>query len=329
MGLIQLNDKDLKEIYFDINALKEVFENGITEFQTDFGFNKEKLGSYELVTNQQGSVYFTKTKYYFHENILAKSFNNINNVALYFIRKGGGMYDFTANSKPILQNTHNVLFMHEDYKGLGAYSKEQLTETTSLHLPISYFKDLANIYPEIFETYFLRYQKGETFYLNDNYILTSFQINQILSQLDNSHLLGNCHKVYADAKVLELLSLIFKKGKSKRENKYCKTISDREKIREAASILILDIYTPPSIRDLSLKVGLNEKKLKYGFKEVFDTTVYGYLFEYKMSLAQQLVLDTDKSISEIALLVGYDYVSHFCTAFKRKFGIPPKKMRDN
>lgn len=327
MDLFRLDDKDLTEVCFDMDTLKEVFYEGISNFQTDFGFDELDLGNYHLTTYQQGNIYFAKTKYFFHKNILAKSSSNINNVTLYFVRKGGGVYDFTLNSKPILQNNHNVLFSHEDYKSSGVYSKEKLTETTSLHLPISHFENLVAIYPEIFETYFLRYQKGESFYLNNNYMPNSSQINQILLQLDNSHLLGNCHKVYTDAKIMELLSLVFQKNESKQKEKYCKTISDRNKIHEAASILVLDIYNPPCVRDLALKVGLNEKKLKYGFKEVFNTTVYGYLFEHKMSLAQQLLLDTSKSISEVAILSGYEYLSHFCTAFKRKFGTSPKAIR--
>ncbi|MFC2634249.1 MAG: helix-turn-helix transcriptional regulator, partial [Capnocytophaga granulosa] len=52
-----------------------------------------------------------------------------------------------------------------------------------------------------------------------------------------------------------------------------------------------------------------------------------YLYDYKMNLAQQLLLHTDKSIGEIALQCGYEHLSHFSTAFKRKFGLSPQEMR--
>ncbi len=60
---------------------------------------------------------------------------------------------------------------------------------------------------------------------------------------------------------------------------------------------------------------------------MFGTTVFGYLFDYKMQLAKQYLLDTEKPISEVALLCGYEYVSHFSTAFKRKYGFSPLEMR--
>ncbi|MDR0750669.1 MAG: AraC family transcriptional regulator [Tannerellaceae bacterium] len=39
------------------------------------------------------------------------------------------------------------------------------------------------------------------------------------------------------------------------------------------------------------------------------------------------VRDTDKTIQEIADLTGYEYQSHFTTAFKRKFYVSPQEYR--
>ncbi|PIE86081.1 MAG: AraC family transcriptional regulator, partial [Bacteroidia bacterium] len=49
--------------------------------------------------------------------------------------------------------------------------------------------------------------------------------------------------------------------------------------------------------------------------------------DYKMQLATQLLRDTNQSITEIAEQCGYDYASHFCTAFKRRFGVSPNEER--
>ncbi|MBO7630103.1 MAG: helix-turn-helix domain-containing protein, partial [Bacteroidales bacterium] len=34
------------------------------------------------------------------------------------------------------------------------------------------------------------------------------------------------------------------------------------------------------------------------------------------------------SIAEIGLLLGYEYQSHFCTAFRRKYGMSPTDFRE-
>ena len=74
-------------------------------------------------------------------------------------------------------------------------------------------------------------------------------------------------------------------------------------------------------------VGTNECTLKNGFKKLFGATVFAYLFDYRMGMARNYLLDTDKTIQEIAELVGYDYHSHFATAFRRKFGLSPREYR--
>jgi AraC-like DNA-binding protein len=74
-------------------------------------------------------------------------------------------------------------------------------------------------------------------------------------------------------------------------------------------------------------VGTNECTLKNGFKMLFGTTVFGYLFDCRMKLAGRYLSDTDKTIQEIAGLVGYEHPSHFSTAFKRKFCVSPQQYR--
>jgi AraC-like DNA-binding protein len=46
-----------------------------------------------------------------------------------------------------------------------------------------------------------------------------------------------------------------------------------------------------------------------------------------MNLARQYLLDTDKTIQEVADVVGYEHQSHFSTAFKRKFRMSPQAYR--
>ena len=50
---------------------------------------------------------------------------------------------------------------------------------------------------------------------------------------------------------------------------------------------------------------------------------FQYLFDYRMRLAVLYLLDSDMTINDIGIKLGYDYQSHFCTAFKRKYGVSP------
>ena len=67
------------------------------------------------------------------------------------------------------------------------------------------------------------------------------------------------------------------------------------------------------------------KKLKEGFKQIYGTTVYGFLFDYKMELARKLLESRAHNVNEVGLKVGYSTASHFIAAFKKQYGITPKK----
>lgn len=87
------------------------------------------------------------------------------------------------------------------------------------------------------------------------------------------------------------------------------------------------ITTPPTLSEVARSVGLNEYKLKRGFKETFGTTVFSYLTEQRLESAKRLLLDTDKTASEVGFELGYATAQHFHHAFKNRFGVTPNSMR--
>jgi AraC-like DNA-binding protein len=139
---------------------------------------------------------------------------------------------------------------------------------------------------------------------------------------------GITRKIYLESKALELVALqmdalIFNHDSVRDANPSQRVETDR--IYEARKI-ILDCYrSPPSLGELSRKVGLNEFKLKKGFLRVFGNTVFGCLYDYRMELARQHIEEGKKSVKEIAYSVGYKSTSRFSDAFKRKFGARPTR----
>ncbi|MFT3827210.1 MAG: AraC family transcriptional regulator [Chitinophagaceae bacterium] len=108
---------------------------------------------------------------------------------------------------------------------------------------------------------------------------------------------------------------------------YIKTQYDQECIRFAREYLLKNLETPPSLSELSRIIGINEYKLKRGFKEVFGNTVFGYLSDARLEMARNDLLVSKKSISELASALGYSSVQHFSNAFKKKFGMSPNKVK--
>jgi AraC-like DNA-binding protein len=81
---------------------------------------------------------------------------------------------------------------------------------------------------------------------------------------------------------------------------------------------------PPSLAILARQVGLNECSLKRGFRQAFGTTVFGYLHNYRLEQAKQMLESGTWKVGEAAKIVGYKDLTAFGRAFRQKFGILPR-----
>ncbi len=139
---------------------------------------------------------------------------------------------------------------------------------------------------------------------------------------------GGIKKIFFLSKVLELLVLqadLFEPEETPKNN-FIKTAYDRERIQFAMEYLHGHLTNPPGLQELSRIAGLNEYKLKRGFKEVFGNTVFGYIAEARLQLAMEDLRETNKTISQVSADLGYSSVNHFSTAFKKKFGMAPSRV---
>ena len=149
----------------------------------------------------------------------------------------------------------------------------------------------------------------------------------VLQQIINANVNSAIKDLYIKGKIYELLSLHFQKDDAG-VGEYCPFLVDEQnvlKIRKAKDIIIANMAEPPSLQELANEIGLNIKKLKEGFKQIYGDTVYSFLFDYKMEHARRLLEGNQHNVNEVGLKVGYSTASHFIAAFKKKFGTTPKK----
>ena len=148
----------------------------------------------------------------------------------------------------------------------------------------------------------------------------------ILDSLWSKKLSTNALRVAQLGYVLELLGHSF--HTSEPDTAACPFLKDEDNLRRIhdAKAVILDQWQdPPTIKQLADRVGLNEYRLKAGFKEVYGNTVYGYVMDTRLNHARRMLDQGRLSVNEVAFEIGYQNPSHFIAAFKRKFGVTPKK----
>ncbi|MDA0677844.1 MAG: AraC family transcriptional regulator [Bacteroidetes bacterium] len=148
-----------------------------------------------------------------------------------------------------------------------------------------------------------------------------------LNQLMQFSLHHSVEALYFKAKVLEILALYFNRTEEA-DLERCPYLADDEnvrKIRKAKDLLIAEMNEPPTLEVLAERISIPVGRLKEGFKQLYGDSVFGFLLDYKLDYARKLLLSQSYSVGEVAARVGYSTASHFIAAFKKKFGVTPKK----
>ncbi len=149
----------------------------------------------------------------------------------------------------------------------------------------------------------------------------------VLHQIQNCPYQDSLRQVYLESKVLELLVLCSEQSSSIKPNGHSQLhAQDIDKIHYAKEILLENMETPPSLLELAKQVGINDFKLKKGFREILGTTVFGFLREQRMEKARLLLEEGKMNVTEVLYDVGYNSPSHFTFEFKKRFGITPSSL---
>lgn len=150
----------------------------------------------------------------------------------------------------------------------------------------------------------------------------------LIKNIVNCSYKDNLKKMYLLSKCIELLVLQAEACNVALlpRYKYIQTKYDEECIAYAREYIMNHLETPPSLSELSKIIGINEYKLKRGFKEIFGNTVFGYLSDARLEIAKNELLEKKKTAVEIASALGYSSPQHFSNAFKKKFGVAPSKL---
>lgn len=140
---------------------------------------------------------------------------------------------------------------------------------------------------------------------------------------------GKLKRLYLESKVMDLLLMQVAYYEELNSRSTAKLLSkDKEAIYQVKHLLDHTLQHTP-IPELALSVGINQTKLKNGFKEEFGKSIFQYLTDIRMQKASELLKQTELSITEIAEMVGYKHVQHFSTAFKRVYGMLPLIFRNS
>ena len=84
---------------------------------------------------------------------------------------------------------------------------------------------------------------------------------------------------------------------------------------------------PITVADLAGAAGLSRAHFSRMFTRTFGESPRSYLQTRRLERAAALLRYTDRSVAEIAVMVGLQSVGSFTTSFARVYGLPPAAYR--
>ncbi|MGF1600988.1 MAG: helix-turn-helix domain-containing protein [Thermosynechococcaceae cyanobacterium] len=154
------------------------------------------------------------------------------------------------------------------------------------------------------------------------------EIQTVLQQVLHCPYEGTMKQWYLEAKALELMTLQFDHLQQAPALQQSGLKSqDIDRIHRARELLRQNLENPPSLPELARLVETNDCTLKRGFRQVFDTTVFGYLHQQRLQMAQKLLITSALKVNEVAQTVGFADRNYFTRIFKQKFGLTPSAYR--
>jgi len=302
------------------------YENGLME--RGFRFNDQiSTGTFNEIYIDGAHIFYNSLSSNKTRVVNAEITNPV--MQMYFLLEGSNCISNKSNKvlRSISRNQHNVFF-RQSFK--GEYHLEgKRFQNFGIQLSEKFFNRLIDVNSKSLNNIFEGIQKKEEFIsIADQNLYITPEIKTILLDIQNNKRTGFMKGLFLESKIIELFMLQVEQAESANNGKIHKfRKEDINRLYDAKLFIEQNILTEFTLLDLSRLVGLNDFKLKKGFKELFGTTVFSYLNELKMDYAKRLILDEKKPVYEVSMILGYSEPHHFSAAFKRRFGYSPSELK--
>ena len=241
------------------------------------------------------------------------------------------------NTHVMAGQQHSVLYT-QGYEG-ATWSDTPESEMVMFKIAKPVWLQLTNDSNDTFQRFTENILEGRSIPLSAHNLPLTHTMHAVIRQILDCHFTGGLKKMFLFSKCLELIVLQAEaynqhehvRGGTFKQMAIDPTLSisrsQKERLYFAQEYMRSNLAEPPSFPELARVVGLSEYQLKRGFKAMFGETVFGFLAGHRLERAQMLLLEREKSVSEIAYELGYSSPQHFSTAFKKKFGVSPKMVQ--
>lgn len=99
------------------------------------------------------------------------------------------------------------------------------------------------------------------------------------------------------------------------------------KLSEILALMETNLEEPLRPSDLAKTVNISTRQLERLFRRYLDSTPKKYYTELRLQRAQQLLLQTNMSVTSVGVACGFNTASHFSRLFRLRYGTSPHRLR--
>lgn len=99
-------------------------------------------------------------------------------------------------------------------------------------------------------------------------------------------------------------------------------------LSKAIRIMNDTIETPASPTIIAEEIGISTRQLERLFGRYLNCSPKKYFVDIRLQRARNLLIQTERSVTEVALACGFDSPGHFARAYRTQFGITPTQQQN-
>lgn len=233
-----------------------------------------------------------------------------------------GAYTVRFGDQTVTVRSNEMVFLHKsiviEYDKSGESGSENLLDYMMFFLNDNLLKDfikfagISPTYPE-----------------NDVIQVANFQVNDhIRAYIDSLETYLNkpndIHDGLVRVKLMELLFLLTDSNEPFLLQLFQPSGSDSNRIQ---TIMEENYTNPVSLPDLAFLSGRSLSTFKREFQAIYNTSPLKWIRKRRLEKAQQLLIETNLSVTDICYSSGFENIAHFSKVFKEEYGLPPSEFR--
>lgn len=120
-----------------------------------------------------------------------------------------------------------------------------------------------------------------------------------------------------------LFHYLYREESEQQENK---NILTQARLRKMMQFIWDHFHEKITLDDIAASANISKSAALRCFRSGMQTSPVGYLNNFRLNRAKELLLTSHSTVSEIAVSVGFDNVGYFDRVFRRTFGLTPKQF---